>query len=138
MDLEAAILQQELMASREERADLRAKVYLLEKEKASLDLHLADKVSMEQVLRSHIDHLREELTLLDKGKTYLLSEREGQLKMRVESLLDNLERINKNGEVRQKQAGDLIEDLKRANRLVNKVFVIVVFDAKYFIDSLCI
>ena len=60
-DLELAVMQQELMSSREEKADLRAKVYLLEKEKSGQDLALADRVAVEQTLRTHVQHLQEEL-----------------------------------------------------------------------------
>ena len=43
VDLEMAVLQQELMAGREECADLRAKVYLLEKEKGAQELAMGDR-----------------------------------------------------------------------------------------------
>ena len=43
VDLEMAVLQQELMAGREESADLRAKVYLLEKEKGAQELAMGDR-----------------------------------------------------------------------------------------------
>ena len=49
LDLEAAVLQQELMANSEEMTDLRAKVYLLDKEKAAQELLLSDRISMEQI-----------------------------------------------------------------------------------------
>lgn len=121
-DLEHAVLQQELMASREEKADLRAKVYLLEKEKTNMDLIMADRISIEQMLRTHIQHLQEELAQVERGfqgSAHLMSDkssRESQLKQRVESLLATLDKISKNGELRQKQSKDLMDDLKRANR----------------------
>lgn len=120
-DLEHAVLQQELMASREEKADLRAKVYLLEKEKTNMDLIMADRISIEQMLRTHIQHLQEELAQVERGfqgSAHLMSDkssRESQLKQRVESLLATLDKISKNGELRQKQSKDLMDDLKRAN-----------------------
>ncbi len=121
VDIETAVTQQELMASREERADLRAKVYLLEKEKTGLDLAIADRISMEQILRSHVQHLQEELGHLEHGRlqrssSNSSSSRESHLKQRVESLLDALDKVTKNSEVRQRQNADLIDDLKRANR----------------------
>lgn len=121
LDLEQAVLQQELMAGREDRADLRAKVYLLEKEKANQELMLADRVNIEQMLRSHIQHLQEELGQVERGlgghRHLMMGDgREGLLKQRVDHLLDSMEKLNKNSELRQKQANDLIEDLKRANR----------------------
>ena len=125
-DLESAVLQQELMASRESEADLRAKVYLLEKEKANLDLMLADRVSIEQVLRGHIQHLQEELGQVERGlgvHRHLMgspgganSGREAQLRQRVENLMETVDKLGRNADLRQKEAADLIDDLKRANR----------------------
>ena len=43
VDLELAVLQQEVSAGREEVADLRAKVYLLEKEKGAMELAMGDR-----------------------------------------------------------------------------------------------
>ena len=126
-DLEQAVVQQELMASREERADLRARVYLLEKEKSSQELMLADRVAIEQMLRSHIQHLQEELGQVERGlgvHRHLMRNpsggegngREAQLKQRVENLMETMEKITKNSDTRHKQANELIDDLKRANR----------------------
>ena len=126
LDLETAVLHQELMGSKEEIADLRAKVYVLEKEKSGQELMLSDRVSVEQILREHIQHLQEELGRIDGGNMHLQqqrraamkvdSSREAQLKQRVENLLQTLNKVTANSEVRQKQSGDLIDDLKRANR----------------------
>ncbi len=118
-DLEHAVLHQELMALKEERADLKAKVYLLEKEKESQDLRLSDRMSVEMVLRSHIQFLQEELGQLERGgQRHLIRQdsREAQLRLRVDELLDTLDGLSHNSEVRQRQAAELIEDLKRANR----------------------
>ena len=126
-DLESAVLQQELMASRESEADLRAKVYLLEKEKGNLDLILADRMSIEQMLRTHVQHLQEELGQAEQQRGGYLPHRqhlmgsergarETQLKARVESLLETLDKISRNGDLRQRQANELMDDLKRANR----------------------
>ncbi len=60
-DLEVAVLVQELMAMREDKADLRAQVHLLEKEKKSLDLIISSQQAQEQALKTHIRHLQEEL-----------------------------------------------------------------------------
>lgn len=130
MDMEAAVLQQELMAGREERADLRARIYLLEKEKSNADLMLADRVSLEQVLRGHIRHLQEELGqaerrgvgahlmghLMQGSSSSSEASAEAQLRARVDTLTEAVDQMARNGEQRQKQAQELIEDLKRANR----------------------
>ena len=119
-DLEQAVLQQELMSSREDAADLRAKVYLLEREKSSRDLMFSDRVAVEEVLRTHIEHLQEELGQVERGgvHSHLMdsSGREEQLKKRVETLLKTLENMSSSSEIRQKQSDELIDDLKRANR----------------------
>ena len=55
--LEDAVSRQELMGMREECADLRAKLYLAEKETSSLQMNLEDRYSVENILRAHIEHL---------------------------------------------------------------------------------
>ena len=60
-DLELAVLVQELMAMREEKADLRAQVHLLEKEKKSLELIISSQQAQEHALKTHIQHLQDEL-----------------------------------------------------------------------------
>ena len=46
---------------REEKSDLRAQVYLLEKEKRSLGLIINSQQAQEAALKSHINHLQLEL-----------------------------------------------------------------------------
>ena len=46
---------------REERADLRAQVYLMDQEKKSLELLVNSQKSQEMALKTHIQHLQEEL-----------------------------------------------------------------------------
>ena len=60
-DLEIAVLVQELMAMREDKADLRAQVHLLEKEKKSLELIISSQQAQEHALKTHIQHLQDEL-----------------------------------------------------------------------------
>ncbi len=121
VDLELAVAQQELMAGREENADLRAKVYLLEREKAGRELALADRANLEKMLRAHVQHLQEELGQLERSagsSRHLMSNggsREALLRQRVENLLETLDKITRNNSERQKQSEELIGDLKRAN-----------------------
>nr|KAG5707281.1 hypothetical protein BaRGS_000055 [Batillaria attramentaria] len=61
LDLENAVLMQELMAMKEERAELKAANYLLEKESRALELRLAAQDSTEVAYRVTIQHLRSEL-----------------------------------------------------------------------------
>lgn len=51
----------ELMAMREEKADLRGKVYIMEKEKKSLELTIGSMNAQEMALKTHIQHLQDEL-----------------------------------------------------------------------------
>lgn len=61
LDLENAVLMQELMALKEEKAELRAKVYLTEKEKKALELKLSSREAQEQAYVVHIEHLKSEV-----------------------------------------------------------------------------
>ena len=118
-DLEMAVLVQELMAMREERADLRAKIYLLEKEKLGAELSLEQQLDKETLLRTKVEHCQEQLLYQEaavKGsKNFVLDDREVYLNDRVENLLSTLEKMTRNSELRQKQSTDLIDDLKKAN-----------------------
>ena len=49
------------MAMREEKADLRGKVYIMEKEKKSLELTIGSMNAQEMALKTHIQHLQDEL-----------------------------------------------------------------------------
>ena len=49
------------MALREEKADLRGKVYIMEKEKKSLELTIGSMNAQEMALKTHIQHLQDEL-----------------------------------------------------------------------------
>ncbi|XP_051981441.1 colorectal mutant cancer protein [Xyrauchen texanus] len=61
LDLENAVFMQELMAMKEEMAELKAQLYLLEKEKNALELKLSTRENQEQVYLVHIEHLKSEL-----------------------------------------------------------------------------
>ena len=49
------------MAMREEKADLRAQVYMMEKEKRSLELTVSSQQAQELAMKTHIEHLQDEL-----------------------------------------------------------------------------
>ncbi|XP_049785034.1 colorectal mutant cancer protein isoform X1 [Schistocerca cancellata] len=140
LDLETAVLMQELMAMREDKAELRARVYLLEKERASLELklssmdahhaaqlatiqHLQSQLQeTEQLLNSHSKEKRKVITMDDnecvEEMTSELSEalrREARLKERLQELVSTLEKVSKNSEMRHQQSADLVNDLKKAN-----------------------
>ena len=46
---------------REEKADLRGKVYIMEKEKKSLELTISSLNAQEVAMKTHIQHLQDEL-----------------------------------------------------------------------------
>jgi len=46
---------------REERADLRSQVYVLEQEKKSLELFVSSQKAQETALKAHIKHLQDEI-----------------------------------------------------------------------------
>ena len=49
------------MAMREEKADLRGNVYIMEKEKKSLELTISTLNAQEVAMKTHIQHLQDEL-----------------------------------------------------------------------------
>ncbi|KAM4615331.1 colorectal mutant cancer protein isoform 2-T2 [Polymixia lowei] len=61
LDLENAVLMQELMAMKEEIAELKAQLYLLEKEKKAVELRLSTQEAQEQAYLVHIEHLKSEM-----------------------------------------------------------------------------
>ncbi|MEE6508656.1 hypothetical protein FKM82_022173 [Ascaphus truei] len=61
LDLENAVLMQELMAMKEEMAELKAQLYLIEKEKKALELKLSTRDAQEQAYLVHIEHLKSEV-----------------------------------------------------------------------------
>ncbi|KAK3527309.1 hypothetical protein QTP86_020238 [Hemibagrus guttatus] len=61
LDLENAVLMQELMAMKEEIAEMKAQLYLLEKEKKALELKLSTQEAQEQAYLVQIEHLKSEV-----------------------------------------------------------------------------
>ncbi|CAH1251535.1 MCC [Branchiostoma lanceolatum] len=61
LDLENAVLMQELTAMKEEKAELKAQLYLMEKEKKALELKITSRDAQEQAYKVQIDHLKSEV-----------------------------------------------------------------------------
>eukprot|EP00094_Tigriopus_californicus_P007196 TCALIF_06927-PB protein Name:"Similar to MCC Colorectal mutant cancer protein (Homo sapiens)" AED:0.07 eAED:0.07 QI:99/0.75/0.77/1/0.87/0.88/9/55/734 len=118
-DLEMAVLVQELMTMREERSDVRAQVYFLERENQSLKLVINSHQEQEGILRSHIRHLETELDAQDISLNELTQSDFHQLRTdmrcRITELLQSLEKVKRNSELRQHQQDEVIADLKRSN-----------------------
>ncbi|XP_076330984.1 colorectal mutant cancer protein-like [Tachypleus tridentatus] len=143
LDLENAVLMQELMAIKEEKAELKAQVYLLEKEKGSLELRLSSQEAQEQAYLVHIEHLRTELKeqeqIVEKLREAQKSgggmsgreeseeltealQREKKLKNRIQELVSTMEKVTKNSELRVQQSVEFVNDLKRANSALVMAF----------------
>ncbi|XP_060091580.1 colorectal mutant cancer protein isoform X5 [Heteronotia binoei] len=73
LDLENAVLMQELMAMKEEMAELKAQLYLIEKEKKALELKLSSREAQEQAYLVHIEHLKSEVEEQKEQKMRSLS-----------------------------------------------------------------
>lgn len=69
LDLETAVLMQELMAMREDRAELRAQLFLLEKDKGSLELKLSSYEAQQDAYKARMNHLKAELAELQESST---------------------------------------------------------------------
>ncbi|CAK9807668.1 Colorectal mutant cancer protein [Anthophora quadrimaculata] len=137
LDLETAVLMQELMAMREDKAELRARVFLLEKERATIELKLNARDTQIAAQHAAIEHLQGQLSdteamlamatnkdrglISDNESEGMESEliealgREARLKERLQELVSTLDKVNKNSELRHQQSAELVNDLKRAN-----------------------
>jgi len=161
LDLETAVLLQELQALKEERAELKHRIFMLEKEKKALELKLSSREAQEQGYIAHIEYLKSEVreqikkqkqiakgekklratTMDDDGRSSTsgsvtiglagtdsraseddipqdlieAARREKKLKTRIQELVDTLEKLSKNSEIRHQQTAEYIADLKRAN-----------------------
>lgn len=137
LDLENAVLMQELMAIKEEKAELKAQNYLLEKEKAALELRAGSWEAREQAYMVSIEHLRAQLadtqpqqqpplrlddTSPEVQELAESQKREKRLKARIDELVGTLEKITKNAELRSQQSAEFVNDLKRANSALVSAF----------------
>ncbi|XP_063979166.1 colorectal mutant cancer protein isoform X1 [Diachasmimorpha longicaudata] len=136
LDLETAVLMQELMAMREDKAELRARVFLLEKERATVELKLNARDAQIAAQHAAIQHLQGQLTdteamlAMAGNKERVVSDcesegmeseliealgREARLKDRLQELVATLEKVTRNSELRHQQSAELVNDLKMAN-----------------------
>lgn len=137
LDLETAVLMQELMAMREDKAELRARVFLLEKERSTIELKLNSRDSQIAAQHTAIQHLQGQLSdteallmMSGNNKDRILSDnesegmegeliealaREARLKERLQELVTTLDQVTRNSELRHQQAAELVNELKMAN-----------------------
>ncbi|GFY75312.1 colorectal mutant cancer protein, partial [Trichonephila inaurata madagascariensis] len=115
----------------EEKAEFKAQVYLLEKEKTSLELQLNSREAQEQAYLVQIEHFKSELQeqaeLIEKlkssnsnKKTLNIDESEAtekvnKLKARIQDLVQTIEKVTKNSEMSAQQSVEFVNDLKRTN-----------------------
>ncbi|KAH8874935.1 Colorectal mutant cancer protein [Schistosoma japonicum] len=97
-----SIQQQELCCVKEECADLKVRVYLLEKELRANRLTLESRAAAERALRAHLDAL-----LTEQNNRQLNS---------------TLEALRSSTEIQQVQSEELVNDLKRANSALITAF----------------
>ncbi|CAC5416920.1 Colorectal mutant cancer protein [Mytilus coruscus] len=146
-DLENAVLMQELMAIKEEKAELKSHNYLLEKEKRSIELRLSGKEAQEQAYYVQIEHLKGEVRdleqrLTDRRRNQISDDqlsvsdissdlskdynealrREKKMKSRIHELVLALENLSRNSEIRHQQSTEFVNDLKRANSALISAF----------------
>lgn len=125
---------------REERSDLRAQVFMMEREKKSMELVLSSQQAQESALKSHIGHLQKELESTEAlVSNHLWSfvtclpqrvlqfqrdcadseenfrQNRDEMKHRITELLQTLEKVKRNSELRQQHQDEVIADLKRTN-----------------------
>ncbi|KAF6768402.1 hypothetical protein AHF37_07829 [Paragonimus kellicotti] len=128
--LENSVLLQELCSVKEDRADLKARVYLLEKELHANRLTLESHIAAEHALRAHLDALlidqqytkriNADCSVETNDRLPTVSPRTGQseavlLRGQVKNLLQALEALRHSTELQQLQSEELVNDLKRAN-----------------------
>ncbi|XP_071098692.1 colorectal mutant cancer protein-like isoform X1 [Haliotis cracherodii] len=119
LDLENAVLMQELMAMKEEKAELKAGNYLMEKEKRALELRLSGKESQEQAYRVQIEHLKCEVL---EHQQKLMANKDGMYKKDIDCdmapMISMAElRTNNSSDIAQ----DLCDALKREKKLKSRV-----------------
>ncbi|KAK7574449.1 hypothetical protein V9T40_011640 [Parthenolecanium corni] len=104
LDLEMAVLMQDLMEIRESNAELRATVYMLDRERESLELKVAALQSQLQAF-----------ALVKSENQGEGNDKESRLQERLKEVAVTLEKVNKNADLRQKQSIELANQLKSTN-----------------------
>ncbi|XP_022904882.2 colorectal mutant cancer protein isoform X1 [Onthophagus taurus] len=141
LDLEMAVLMQELMGLREEKAELVAKLFVMEKEKCTIELKLkyveGQQKAQSATLKNIQGQLKDTEALLaiatqNKERGYSDTEhaqgvelelmqalgRESRLKVRLQELVSTLEQVTKNAEARLLEGRELVHDLNQTNSIL--------------------
>ncbi|XP_018327585.1 colorectal mutant cancer protein [Agrilus planipennis] len=143
MDLEMAVLMQELMSLREDRAELIAKLFTLDKEKSAIELKLkyveGQHKAQSATLKNVQGQLRDTENLLaaatqNREKNYSDLEhtegvelelmqalaREARLKLRLQELIAILEQVTKNTDARLLEGREMVQDLNQTNSILSE------------------
>ncbi|KAF4518286.1 hypothetical protein B566_EDAN005854 [Ephemera danica] len=128
LDLETAVLMQELMAMREDRAELRARCHALERERATLELRLSGQEAQRQAQGTALSSLQQQLrdsesrlsgtAVGEEGEGRELTEalaREARLKERLQEMMVSLDTVSRSADIRHQQANEMLTEMKRAN-----------------------
>ncbi len=122
-ELEMAVLIQELMSLREERSELRARLFSLEDERGGLETALdsqrARTAALEAKFGREGESSGDEGTTTGAPPTQVLqrssSEREEEMRGRIAELLQAVEKVKRTSEVRQLRQMELINELRETN-----------------------
>lgn len=141
MDLEMAVLIQELMGLREEKVELISKLYTSEKDKNALELKLKYVEGQQKAQAATLKNLQGQLkdteALLaiatqNKERGYSDAEhaqgveleliqalaREARLKIRLQELVSTLEQVTRNAEARLLEGREMVHDLNNTNSIL--------------------
>ncbi|KAJ8962153.1 hypothetical protein NQ318_018110 [Aromia moschata] len=141
IDLEMAVLMQELMGLREDKTELISKLFALEKEKSAIELKLkyveGQQKAQSAALKNLQGQLKDTEALLalatqNKERGYSDAEhaqgvelelmqalaREARLKVRLQELVTTLEQVTKNAEARLLEGREIVQDLNHTNSIL--------------------
>lgn len=147
LDLEHAVMLQELNCAKEERAEMKAMAYLAQQELRTLELRLEAAKLQEQGFKTQMSYyktewreeLRKRRRLAKEVKARNTGEpnpeeftlemelsealkREKKLKVKMAELTETIERLARNAEMRHTQQGTYISDLKRTNEALTSAY----------------
>ncbi|XP_048525790.1 colorectal mutant cancer protein isoform X2 [Dendroctonus ponderosae] len=141
MDLEMAVLMQELMGLREDKAELLSKLFALEKDKNALEIKLKYVEGQQKAQSATLKNLQGQLkdtegllalATQSKERGYCDAEhaqgvelelmqalaREARLKVRLQELVATLEQVTKNAEARLLEGREIVQDLNQTNSIL--------------------
>ncbi|XP_065156783.1 colorectal mutant cancer protein isoform X2 [Atheta coriaria] len=142
IDLEMAVLMQELMGLREEKSELISRLFLMEKEKSAMEVKLKYVEGQQRAQGAALKNLQGQLkdteALLSlasqnrDSRGYSDAEhaqgvelelmqalaREARLKVRLQELVNTLEQVTKNAEARLLEGREIVQDLNHTNSIL--------------------